>query len=124
MSPSPSRSAAYTSQAQSAWVVMTCWSLKVPRPSVFSYQAILSSTFRGREDVEVAIAVEVGHVDRDGSEAGPDGLRGDDSLLPEGALPVGVFMPGGFAAAGTRKENVQVAVTVEVGGVDVGGFVG
>ena len=43
-SPSPSRSAAKTDWAPSAAVVITCWSPKLPDPSVFSYQAILSSS--------------------------------------------------------------------------------
>ena len=43
-SPSPSRSAAKTEWAASAAVEITCWLPKLPAPSVFSYQAILSSS--------------------------------------------------------------------------------
>ena len=40
-SPSPSRSAAKTARAETAAFVMTCRGPKVPRPSPFSYQAIV-----------------------------------------------------------------------------------
>ncbi len=45
MSPSPSRSAAKTENAPSAAVVITCCGPKLPAPSRFSYQAILSSSW-------------------------------------------------------------------------------
>ena len=45
VSPSPSMSAAKTDRAPSAASVMICWGPKLPSPSRFSYQAILSSLF-------------------------------------------------------------------------------
>ena len=44
-SPSSSTSAAKTDTGPSAAVEMTCWSPKLPAPSVFSYQATLSSMY-------------------------------------------------------------------------------
>ena len=43
LSPSLSKSAEYTNLANSVVVEMICWELKLPWPSVFSYQAILLS---------------------------------------------------------------------------------
>ena len=72
-----------------AWVVMTCWSPKVPCPSVFSYQAILSSsrTRRGRP-------CRRRRRGRRRRWSGQIRRRGDDLLLAERALSVGVFVPG------------------------------
>ena len=96
---------------------MTCWSPKVPWPSVFSYQAILSSPRCG-EDIHVAIAVQVRGVDRVGSV----GLRGDDLLSPK--VPCRrCFRTRRSCRRLRTPKDIQVTIAVEVGCVDDAGVI-
>ena len=115
-SPSPSRSAQCTDGHQPTCVVITRCGPKLPCPSVFSYQAILSLTsnvnFECQEQIQVTVAIHVA--------ATPMSARPPSSRSPaaaRSALSVRVFVPGDLVVTLRCGEHIQVAISVQVGRV-------
>ena len=103
-SPSPSTSAGEDrARHPSGAVEMTCWVPKLPAPSVFSYQAILSSESRPRAR-PIPVAVHVRRENRVGIALAAWSMI---CWVAEGPRPVRVLVPGDLAVEGRGGEHVQ-----------------
>ena len=93
-------------------MVITCCGPKLPAPSVFSYQAILSSSESG-EHVQIAVAVQVRGVHRTAASASVV-ITCCGPKLPAPS----VFSYQAILSSSRMRRAHQVAIPVQVRGVD------
>ena len=103
-SPSPSTSAAKTDWAPSAAVEISCCAVNAPWPSVFSYQAILSSS-QDAESTSVSPSPSTSAAKTDDGAVG----GGRDHLLRRRSVPaaVRVLVPGDLVVVAGGGEHVR-----------------